>query len=324
MNRRRFLQGTVTAAGAASVALLAAATPQAAQDKDKKEPAAEAPRIIDTHVHLWDLDRLRLPWLERGSPLNRSFVIRDYQRAIEGLNVVKGVYMEVDVDPTQLVAEAEFVLELCRQGGTPLVAAVIGGRPAADDFPQYLRRFRGNRFLKGVRQVLHTPATRAGFSTQENFIRGVRQLGEANLSFDMCMRPADLGDCVRLVEACPETRFILDHCGNGPVYAEDRTQWRRDMERLGRDRRVMCKISGIVVQARERWSADDLAPVINQSLDAFGPDRVMFAGDWPVCTNRATFRQWVEALRSIVRNRSAEDQRKLFHDNAARFYGLNA
>ena len=85
---------------------------------------------------------------------------------------------------------------------------------------------------------------------------------------------------------------------------------------------VVCKVSGIVVQARERWTADDLAPVINHTLTAFGPDRVMFAGDWPVCTLRSTYRHWVEALRSIVRNRPAEEQRKLFHDNAVRVYGI--
>ena len=289
-----------------------------------KEPAAnQAPRIVDTHVHLWDLERLRLPWIEKNSPLARSYVMKDYQTAIDGLNVVKGVYMEVDVDPKQLVDEAEFVLEICRQGNTPLVAAVIGGRPAEDGFAAYIKRFRGNRFLKGVRQVLHNPSAKQGFCLTPAFVRGVQLLGDANLSFDLCMRPTEVGDAVKLVEACPNVRFILDHCGNGPVYAKDRTQWQRDMERLARQRGVMCKVSGIVVQARERWIADDLAPVINHTLNSFGPDRVMFAGDWPVCTLKATYRQWVEALRSIVRNRSAEDQRKLFHDNATRFYGLN-
>ena len=279
-------------------------------------------RIIDTHVHLWDLTRLRLPWIQKDSPLARSHVIKDYQTAVEGLNVVKGVYMEVDVDARDLNAEADFVLDLCRQGNTPLAAAVIGGRPAEEGFDKYIGRFRGNRFLKGVRQVLHSDSAKPGFCLTPAFVRGVTQLGDAGLSFDLCMRPTEVGDAVKLTEACPNTRFILDHCGNGPVYAKDRTQWMRDMERLARQRNVVCKVSGIVVQARERWVANDLAPVINHTLDTFGPDRVMFAGDWPVCTLKATFRQWVEALRSIVRTRSEENQRKLFHDNAARFYGL--
>src|SRR4051812_25469019 len=115
-------------------ALKAAAIGVAASVSPRSEAAQqEMPRIVDTHVHLWDLNRLRLPWIEKGTPLARSFVIKDYQTAIDGLNVVKGVYMEVDVDPRDHNAEADFVLDLCRQANTPLAAAVIGGRPADDD-----------------------------------------------------------------------------------------------------------------------------------------------------------------------------------------------
>lgn len=304
-------------------ALKAAAVGFAASVLPNAEAAQPAPPIVDTHVHLWDLNRLRLPWIQKDSPLARSYVMKDYQTAVDGLNVVKGVYMEVDVDPKQHVDEANYVIDICRAGNTPLAAAVIGGRPADDDFPKYIARFRGNRFIKGVRQVLHNPTAKAGFCLTPAFVRGVQALGDAGLSFDLCMRPGEIGDAVKLVEACKNTRFILDHCGNGPVYAKDRNPWQRDIESLAKLRNVVCKISGIVVQARERWTADDLAPVINHSMNVFGPDRVMFAGDWPVCTLKATFRQWLEALRSIVRNRPAEEQRKLFHDNAMKYYGLN-
>ncbi len=319
MKRRDFLKRTAltAATGAGACASTMEAGPV------RNEQPAPAPRIVDTHVHLWDLSRLRLPWIEKGSPLARNHVVKDWQTAIDGLNVVKGVYMEVDVDPKQLTDEADYVLDICRQGNTPLVAAVIGGRPAEEGFAKYVQRFRGNRFLKGVRQVLHSDSAKRGFCLTPAFVRGVQLLGESGLSFDLCMRPTEIGDAVKLVEACKNTRFILDHCGNGPVYQKDRTQWQRDMEALARLRNVVCKVSGIVVQARERWTADDLAPVINHTLTTFGPDRVMYAGDWPVCTLRATYRQWVEALRSITRTRSAENNRKLFHDNAVRFYGLN-
>ena len=96
-----------------------------------------------------------------------------------------------------------------------------------------------------------------------------------------------------------------------------------DIVQFGKCKQVMCKISGIVASARpNQWTADDLAPIVNHTVDAFGPQRVMFGGDWPVCTLAASYRQWVEALKMIVRNRPEADQRKLFHDNAVRFYGL--
>lgn len=314
MQRREFLQQAAgTAMGLAALDSIQAAP----QDRDRPIP------IIDTHVHLWDLTRFRLPWVTRESPLNRSYVMKDYLTATQGLNVVKGVYMEVDVEVKQQKDEGDYVLDLCRRGDTPLAAAVVSGRPADEGFRRYIESYKGNRFLKGVRQVLHVESTPAGFCTRPEFVRGMRVLEEKGLSYDLCMRPADLGDAVRLVEMCPKMKFILDHCGNGPTGARtDRTQWRRDMDRLARHENVMCKISGIVAGAREKWTEDDLAPVINHSLNAFGPDRVMFAGDWPVCTLRATFRRWVDALKTIVRERPAEQQRKLFHDNAMRFYGL--
>jgi L-fuconolactonase len=278
--------------------------------------------IIDTHLHLWDLTRLRLPWITRGDALDRNYTMADYQTARDGLNVVKAVYMEVDVADEHKRAEADFVLDICRQGNTPMVGAVIGGRPASDGFRAYLEPLRNNRYLKGVRQVLHADTTPPGTGTQQAFLRGVRLLGDWGLRFDLCMRPTDLGDALHIIESCPDTQFVLDHCGNGPIYAENRDQWRKGIDRLARIERVMCKISGIVVQARAGWRPDDLAPVINHCLASFGPNRVMFAGDWPVCTRAATFRQWVEALESIVRERPLEERRKLFHDNAARFYGI--
>src|SRR4029077_10800813 len=136
----------------------------------------------------WDLDRFQLPWLKNNKPLARSFVMKDYLTATTGLNVVKAVYMEVDVEPKQQVAEAEYVLNICRQGKSPTVAAVISGRPASKDFPKYLDRFKGNRHLKGIRQVLQNDATPAGFCLSADFQRGLRALDERGLSFDLCMR----------------------------------------------------------------------------------------------------------------------------------------
>src|SRR4051794_30439155 len=112
IGRRQFLQaGALAAAGFST----ASAGPVQSGGKEDAQPL----RVADPHVHLWDLDRFRLPWIEKGTPLARSFVLKDYLTAVDGLNVVKAVYMEVDVDPKQHVAEAEYVLDLCRQANSP-------------------------------------------------------------------------------------------------------------------------------------------------------------------------------------------------------------
>src|SRR5262249_1710946 len=157
--------------------------------------------------------------------------------------------------------------------------------------------FKDHPHIKGVRQVLHVKETPAGFCLDKRFIQGIRLLGELGLSFDLCLRSAELPDAGKLIDACPDTRFILDHCGNASVQAKDRSQWQRDMSELAKRKNLVCKVSGIVASARPgKWTADDLAPIVNHTLNSFGPDRVMFAGDWPVCTLAATFAQWVEAL----------------------------
>jgi predicted TIM-barrel fold metal-dependent hydrolase len=315
-DRREFLRTALTCAAPLVVPGLAAAR-SGADSKPAGLP------IVDPHQHLWDLEKFRLPWITKGSPLNRSYLLKDYAEATKGLNVVQTVYMEVDVDPKQQLAEAEYVTELSRKPGSKLAGAVISGRPGSKGFREYVERFKGSPFIKGLRQVLHGESTTAGYCLDKAFIKGIQLLGELGLGFDLCMRAAELPDAARLVDACPGTRFILDHCGNPVWETKDLTAWKKDLADLARRKNVVCKVSGIVARAKPgRWTADDLAPVVNHTLDTFGPDRVMFAGDWPVCTLGGTFRQWVEALQLIVKGRSETEQRKLFHDNAVGFYGL--
>jgi L-fuconolactonase len=316
MNRRHFL--------AASAALAAVA----ASSSEENDTVFA---VIDTHQHLWDLSKFRLPWQQHESKLAKTHLMSDYLAATADLGevdgrparIVKTVYMEVDVEPSQQAAEADYVLDLCSRADNPMVAAVISGRPVSDGFAKYLDAFKNSAAIKGVRQVLHGPSTSAGYCLDKKFIQGIRLLGERDLSFDLCMRPGELRDAARLIDQCPATRFILDHCGNGDVQAKDRSQWEKDMAAVAQRKNVVCKVSGIVVTAKpDHWSADDLAPIIKHTLEVFGPDRVMFGGDWPVCTKTATFHQWFQALASIVAGRSAEEKRKLFHDNAVRFYRL--
>ena len=311
MNRRQFLESVTVGCAAAAAAAA------------KHEPRALP--IIDTHQHLWDLTRFKLPWLKEGSPLARSFLLADYRQATEGLNVVRTIYMEVAVAPSQHEAEAHYVIEMCRRPENRMAAAVISGRPAASDFRKYITRFKDSPWIKGIRQVLHGSDTPNGYCLDAAFVKGVQLLGELGLSFDLCVRSAELSHAARLIDQCPQTRFILDHCGNANVQERDQSQWRRDIAAVARRKNVIGKVSGIVASARPgAWTADDLAPIVNHTLEVFGPDRVVFGGDWPVCTRVATFRQWVEALRTIVRDRKIEEQRKLFHDNAVLFYNLKS
>ena len=211
---------------------------------------------------------------------------------------------------------------------------MVGGNPTNETFREYATGLKGNPYVRGVRQVLHG-GMKPGACLETTFVSHIRLLGELGLSFDLCMRPQDLGDAVKLTELCRDTFFILDHCGNGDPKAflsseqrggtaasHDVAQWKKGIDQLAERRNVVCKISGIVASAPEGWTAETLAPVVNHCLDAFGPDRVVFGSDWPVCLKGAKLAQWVGALREIISSRPAADQRKLLYDNAVRIYRL--
>jgi predicted TIM-barrel fold metal-dependent hydrolase len=140
------------------------------------------------------------------------------------------------------------------------------------------------------------------------------------------MRPGEISDGVKLADQCSGTRFIIDHCGNMSVESTDdelRAAWMKGMREAAQRKNIVCKISGIVVTAKkDAWKPADLAQNINFCLDTFGEDRVFFGGDWPVCTLKSSFAQWTNALKTIVAARPAAFHRKLFHDNAAKFYRL--
>jgi len=330
MHRRDFHRQLVAmAAGSATTSLVA---PSVATD----QAAATALPIIDTHQHLWNLEQQEVPWLENAPPvLRRSYVTRDYQQATRGLNITKAIYMEVNVAPRDHWSEVERVTRLCASSRHPTVAAVVGGHPAADTFARYAARVANNPYVKGIRRVLHGGTPR-GHCLSEPFVRSMQRLGELDLSFDLCLRPGELRDAVRLVDQCPDTRFILDHCGNadpkafwsadrGGAPAHDPDLWRRAMDALGRREQVVCKISGIIARVPPAgWSADDLAPIVKHCLEAFGSERVVFGSDWPVCRVGAELAQWVNALRSIIQDRPLQLQRNLLHANAQRIYRLEA
>ncbi len=337
-DRRDFLRSTLTtgiATGIVTSFLSELAATNVTAACIGATPPDDALPIIDTHQHLWDLADFQPPWLNNAdAKISAKHDMADYLEATEGLNVVKAVYMEVDVAPADQDKEADYVLSLIAAGKSPTVAAVISGRPGLATFANYMERHRNNRLIKGVRQVLHAGSAERGLCVQPQFVKSVQLLGAMGKSFDLCMRPAELGDGAALAAKCPGTRFVVDHCGNAnpaawlatdkQINAPGHTveQWQSDMGKLAKLPNVICKISGIVAQVRPGWKADYIAPAINFCLDEFGPDRVVFGGDWPVCKMGASYSEWVTALKQIVSSRPIADQKKLFHDNAMQHYGL--
>ena len=293
--------------------------------------------IIDTHQHMWDLKEFSLPWLEGVDQLNKSYSMGDYVIASEKSGISQTIYMEVDVDPSQRTKEVDYISDFCARDDNPMVAAVVSGEPAGQDFFTHVKSYRDNKYVKGVRQVLHVPEIPRSFCLEKSFIDGVRYLGEVGKSFDVCMRPSELSDALDMVSKCPDTLFILDHCGNadpqvvaGQIkpeneqpFAHGRQQWLDDISALGQCENVVCKLSGIIARAPLEWDSDLLAPTIHHCISSFGYDKVIVGGDWPVCNIGSTLHAWINSLREVVLSYSEGEQRAILNENAVRIYRLN-
>lgn len=328
ISRRSFLAGASQAAVVAGSVFASRSACGIASRPDEGQPPIP---IVDTHQHLWDLSRVRVTWLR--PPLDRSFTPQDYTEATRGLNVVKAVYMEVAVPRDQRLPEAQYVLELCEDPDCVTCAAVLAGSPMDDDFESWVMRFKDNPYVKGFRGGLAV-----GKMTEERIVGNLRMLGTMGMRFDVNVQPPALAEAAKLVESCPDTRFVLNHCGNADPVAfflagreaprparHTPESWRRDIDVMAARRNIICKISGIVANVPDYpLTAEDLAPIIDHCLDAFGPDRVIFATDWPVCLRGMRLRDWVGVVKQVTASRPETDRHKLFHDNAVKFYDLAA
>jgi predicted TIM-barrel fold metal-dependent hydrolase len=279
-------------------------------------------KIVDSHQHLWDLDQFPYSWVKAFPTLDRSFRMADYLEAVSGLEVVKSVHLEADVDEPYMLQETEHVLRLADRADNPLEGIVACARPESRDFRSYIDRIAPYPRVKGIRRVLHTQPDSLGQSS--TFIENVASLADYGLSFDICVLARQLPIAINLVSKCRHVKFILDHCGVPQVKEKVLDPWRSQIAEIARFPNLTCKVSGLVAYADLRsWTAEDLRPFLEHVFASFGWDRVMFGSDWPVCTLSATYRQWVEALTVITREAGELNQKKLFYDNAIRVYRLN-
>lgn len=281
--------------------------------------------IIDSHVHLYDPGVIGFPWMKDVPALDRPHLPPTFRAAVGGVDVRALVFVEVDAAPGAHMDEAHFVAGL--MDDAPSIAGMVASMPleegaeaAADDLAAYAK-LPGAR---GVRRLIERHSDEPGWSLREPFVRAVRSLANHDLSFDICVRHTQLSDVVELVRACPDVRFVLDHIGKPPIRAGETETWTTRIAELAREPNVWCKISGVVTEADHRsWTYDEVAPCIDHAIRCFSYDRVMFGGDWPVSELATSYERWVRTVDRIVAHATLYERRRLFHDNAIRFYRLD-
>jgi len=280
--------------------------------------------IVDAHVHLWDPQRFMVPWLDQTPALNSRHWIPEYEAATAGLDVEGFVYLEIDIAPHYTLSEARAIAELAER--EPKVLAIVPHAPL--EYGERVRAYLEELVaispkIKGIRRLTQQEPD-PEFCLQPNFVRGAQILSEFGLTCDLCCYYIQLGQTVELVRRCPETTFILDHIGKPNIREDQREPWMSQMRELARLPNAWCKISGVATEAHhDRWTIEDIKPYVLHALEVFGEDRVLFGSDWPVCTMATPLRRWVETLDELTHDLSDAAKRKLWNENARRFYRID-
>jgi len=319
MNRKKFL----ATASVLAIASIKGSSVLYAANSLKKIP------LVDTHQHLADLVRFGKGWT--SPPVPGNYDMKAYFEATRNVNMVKAVYMEVGVPAARRQEEALYAIEMCKDTSNPTRGAVISGDLKSSEFETYISQFKDSPYIKGIRYGFRSVAD----MEDAQLIKNIELLGKLNMSLDFTISPAWLPAIANLIKTCPGTRFLVNHCGNADPRAfldpsliigkpnHDANEWIAAMKTVAENKNVVCKISGIIsTSSGYPKTAETLAPGINHCLDIFGPDRVMFASDWPWCLKSNKLEEWVNILQEIVKNRPYREQKKMFHDNAIKFYSI--
>jgi len=277
--------------------------------------------LFDTHLHLIDRQRLSYPWLAGVPALDRDWTLADYADRAARLGITGALHMEVDVAEADIDAETAWVAAQMAQPGSLLRGAISAARPESPGFAAWLDRL-DRRTVRGIRRVLHVVDD--GISQLPLFRENVARLGPAGLPFDICMLQRQLPLALALVDACPGTIFVLDHCGVPAITGGDFAGWAAMITDLARRPHVNAKISGITAYGTADWSVDSLRPYVEHVIGAFGWHRVVWGSDSPVCTLHASLERWVAATHALTAGASPDERLAFALGNAQRIWGLSA
>jgi L-fuconolactonase len=278
--------------------------------------------VVDSHVHLLDPARFGYAWTRHAPQLNRPALPPRLTEAAAPVVIEKFVFVEVDVDHPQHVAEAAWIEELAavdsRLAGIVAALPLEEGKAVEADLDRLLRCTK----LRGVRRLIQNRDD-PEFCIRPAFIEGLKLLAPHDLVFDICIFHHQLPNAIRMVSACPEVRFVLDHIGKPAVRAGLLDPWRQRLKDLAALPNVHCKISGVATEADHRnWTREQLRPYIAHAIEAFGFDRIMFGGDWPVSELAVGYAEWADIVDWVTAGCTPEEKRKLFRDNAMHVYRL--
>ena len=273
-------------------------------------------RILDSHVHLWDPAVLHYDWLDgrllrRFGPDERKDALAsavDAQRAC--------IFVQAECVPDDSLAEVDWVSGLAADMGVRGIVARLAMEDGDHVVPR-LFELRERWLVVGVRRLIQDESP--GFATSDAFLAAARAVADAGYTFDACVRHTQLAEIARLADAVPRLRIVLDHLGKPAVAAAPSESWLTDLHAVAERPQVVCKLSGLPAETSGAWTPERFTPFLDAALDAFGPQRLLFGGDWPVSFPYA---DWEACVLRWVTASAPEHVDDIMWGNAVRTYGV--
>jgi L-fuconolactonase len=274
--------------------------------------------IIDTHHHFWKYNPVEFNWISDDmSAIRRDFLPADLQQTITETQV-SGV---VSVQARQCLEETGWLLKMASENS--FIKGIVGWVPlAAGNIQTVLDQYSTFDLLKGVRHVVQAE-TDPDFILGKDFNHGVSLLPKYKLVYDILIYEHQLPNTIGFVDRHPNQVFVINHIAKPRIKENKHDPWQKHIRELSKRENVHCKISGMVTEADfTAWTVEQLQPYFNVVLESFGPQRLMFGSDWPVCLVATTYKNWVEMVKSQISALSKTEQQLILYQNATKVYRL--
>jgi L-fuconolactonase len=272
---------------------------------------------IDAHQHFWNYDSERFDWItDDMAALRRNFLPEDLNPILQASQIDGCIAVQAE----EQVRETEFLLELSEDH--PWILGVVGwAELAQDNLDEVLDQWSNYSRLLGFREVLQSKEPE--YMLRKEFIRGIHKLGKRGYTYDLLTYPQQLPAALQLVDACPNQFFVIDHLSKPDIKAGDWKAWKKSLQPFSERELVYAKVSGLVTEADwKKWNPADLFPYLEIALELFGPKRLLFGSDWPVCLAAGQYKEVLGVIESFADQLSAHEKEALFGGTAQEFYKI--
>ncbi len=274
--------------------------------------------IVDSHQHFWQVGRFDYPWMSSEVPvLYRDYLPPALAPVLERNEVARTVLVQA----SNSLSESRWLLSMAND--YPFIAGVVGWVDLTDaELEKRLPELVSNPKFKGVRHLVESEPAE-DWLVQPNVIKGLQTLASHKVTYDLLVHTCHLRHVKTVAESCPELSLVVDHMAKPPIASGEISEWLRELKAVAMFPNVYCKLSGLVTEANHSaWELDDLRPFVESALELFGPTRLLFGSDYPVCLLAASYDRVLDSFRELLKELNDDERSRIFSKNAVEFYRL--